>query len=104
RPAAQAPNLRRVELDHAFGAVDPAAAHAVAQRPRFIARSSPVRVVLAAHGLLDLGLERLLDHQPRRLAHDSTRIDLLAAEHFFKTLARRLARRYLLHRDAPVSG
>ena len=38
------------------------------------------RLVAPTHCLLDLGLERLLDHQPRRLAHDLTRIDLLAAE------------------------
>ena len=65
----------------------PASAKAVAQWPRRIVRESTVRVVLALHGLLHLGLERQADHQPRRLANDSTRIDLLAAEHFFKTLS-----------------
>jgi len=59
---------------------------------------------LLARGQCALGLQGLLDHQPRGLAHDSPRIDVLAAEHLFKTLARCFAGRYLLHRDAPVSG
>jgi len=102
-PARQPAQLRSVELDHAFGAVDVAAAHAVAHRARcsVLAGGLAVLVVAAPQRLLNLGLQRLLDEQPRGLAHETPRVDLLAAEHRFKTLARGLAGRYLLHRDAP---
>jgi hypothetical protein len=105
RPTGKTSHLRRIELDRAFGAVDTTSPHAIAQRAGHIVLAGlGVRVVASAQCLLDFGFERLFDHQPRGLAHDATGIDVLCAEHLFKTLARGLARRYFLHRDAPVSG
>jgi hypothetical protein len=46
RSAAQPAQLRRIELDDALGAVDAAAANAIAQWPGCIARAGAMRVVL----------------------------------------------------------